>query len=88
MNVLRNFIHHEAIICDVKDPQQFNKAFKSLIQEKKTFKKYCKNRKKHPVFTAPNISSTKKNSLTNVSEQNYYSRMLTKLNLFKLIKRN
>ena len=37
MNILRNFIHQEAIVCDVKDPQLFNKAFKSLIQEKQIY---------------------------------------------------
>ena len=44
MNILSNFIPHETIACDDKDPPWFNKAIKSLIQEKKdTFKKYRKN---------------------------------------------
>ena len=36
MNILSNFILHETIVCDNKDPPWFNKAIKSLIQEKKT----------------------------------------------------
>ena len=36
MNILSNFIPHETIVCDDKDPPWFNKAIKSLIQEKKT----------------------------------------------------
>lgn len=36
MNILQNFILHEAIVCDVKDSQWFNKAFKSFIPEKMT----------------------------------------------------
>ena len=44
MNILTNFIPHETIVCDDKDPAWFNKAIKSLIQEKKdTFKKYRKS---------------------------------------------
>ena len=46
MNILSNFIRHETIVCDDKEPQWFNKAIKSLIQEKKTntFTKYRKSK--------------------------------------------
>ena len=47
MNILSNFICHETIVCDDKEPQWFNKAIKSLIQEKKnnnTFTKYHKSK--------------------------------------------
>ena len=36
LNILSNFIPHETIVCDDKDPPWFNRAIKSLIQEKKT----------------------------------------------------
>ena len=36
LNILSNFIPHEAIVCDDKDPPWFNRAIISLIQEKKT----------------------------------------------------
>ena len=35
MNILSNFIPHKTIVCDDKDPPWFNKAIKSLIQEKR-----------------------------------------------------
>ena len=38
---LQNLIPHETIVCDDKDPSWFDKAIKSLIQEKK--EKYCKS---------------------------------------------
>ena len=43
LNILSNFISHEIITCDDKDP--FNKKIKGIIQEKKnhTFKAYCNN---------------------------------------------
>ena len=36
LNILSNFIPHETIVCDDKDPPWFNRATKSPIQEKKT----------------------------------------------------
>ena len=42
INTLSNFILHELIICDNRDPPWFNKNLKISIQEKKaTFKNYC-----------------------------------------------
>ena len=43
MNILNNFILHEATVCDNKNPLWFDKGIKSLFQQKKdTFKKYHK----------------------------------------------
>ena len=33
LNILKNFIPHETILYDDKDPQWFNRRTKSLIQE-------------------------------------------------------
>ena len=33
-NILSNYIPHETIICDDKDPPWFNKNIKQLLQEK------------------------------------------------------
>ena len=38
-NILGNFIPHETRTFDNRDPPWFNKKFKSLIYEKKAFKK-------------------------------------------------
>ena len=35
LNILSNIILHETIVCDDKDPLWFNRAIKSLIQQKK-----------------------------------------------------
>ena len=43
-NVLSNFIPHEVIVCDDKDPPWFNGKIKSLINEKlRTYNAYRKN---------------------------------------------
>ena len=40
-NILSNYIPHEAITCDEKDPPWFSKNIKHLIQEKNnTYKNY------------------------------------------------
>ena len=35
LNIVRNFILHETVLCDDRDPPWFNNKIKSLIQEKK-----------------------------------------------------
>ena len=45
LNILSNFIPHETIVCDDKDPPWFNRAINPLIQGKKdTFNKYRKSK--------------------------------------------
>ena len=66
----------------LKIPNSLSKHSNLSFKKKRHIYKISQKQKKHPVFATHKISST------NVSEQNYYSRMLTKLNLFKLIKRN
>ena len=39
LNILNNYIPHETIICDDKDPSWFNSQIKSLIQNKNTSRK-------------------------------------------------
>ena len=34
LNILRNFIPHETVLCDDRDPPWFNNKIKSLIHEK------------------------------------------------------
>ena len=66
MNILSNFIPHETIVCDDKDPPWFNKAIKSLIQ----------------LLQRLRLLQEKLNSFISVSKQSYYSRMSTKLTKF------
>ena len=37
LNILSNFIPHETIVCNYKDPPWFNNRIKTLIQEKKCY---------------------------------------------------
>ena len=44
LNILSNFIPHEFVVCDDKDPPWFNKKIGALIQEKNVaFKNYHNN---------------------------------------------
>ena len=83
LNILSNFIPHETIVCDDKDPPWFNRTIKSLIQEKKdTFNKYRKNKNNIQLLQHLRILQEKLNSFISVSKQNYYSRMSAKLTKF------
>ena len=35
LNILRNFIPHETVLCDHRDPSWFKNKIKSVIHEKK-----------------------------------------------------
>ena len=64
--------------------QWFNKAIKSLIQEKKdTFKKYRANNNYIQSLQHLRFLQEKLNSFISVSKQNYYSKTLTKLTKFQ-----
>ena len=42
LNIVQNFIPHEAIICDDRDPPWINKEIKMVMVEKSSaFKWYC-----------------------------------------------
>ena len=42
LNIIQNFIPHEAIVCDDRDPPWINKVIKKLMAEKNlAFKSYC-----------------------------------------------
>ena len=67
MNILSNFIPHGTIACDDKDLPWFNKAIKSLIQEKKDrFKKYRKSNNNIQLLQRQRFLQEKLNSLISV----------------------
>ena len=50
-NILSNYIPHETITCDNKDPPCFNKNIKQLVQEKhNTYKSYILSDKNPQIF--------------------------------------
>ena len=80
-NIISNFIPHETILCNDKDPPWFNKKIRTVIKEKNmTFNRYRSNSsnlelKRHLKFLPENLN----NSIES-SKQRYYSRIANKLN--------
>ena len=80
-NILSNFIPHQTITIDDKDPPWFNTKIKSLLQEKnKIYKNFRKDRNNiHLLRKLEHLQNRLKNS-TDSSKHNYYLRMANKLN--------
>ena len=81
LNVLSNFIPHEVIVCDDKDPPWFNGKIKSLINEKlRTYNAYRKNIGNNQL--RKNLSSLQQRlrDLIDDSKQKYFLRLTQKLN--------
>ena len=82
-HILSNFILHEAIFCDGKVPPWFNKAIKSLIQEKKdTFNRYRQSKNNIQLLQHLRLIQENMSYFISFSKQNYYSIMSTKLTKF------
>ena len=82
LNVLSNFIPHEITLCDDKDPPWFNSRIKSVLQDKnKVFKNYRKNKTNNiQLLNELNFLQEHLNGLITKSKNNYFERMVNKLN--------
>ena len=81
LNVLSNFIPHEVVVCDDKDPPWFNGKIKLLINEKlRTYNAYHKNIENNQL--CKNLSSLQQrlHDLIDDSKQKYFLRLTQKLN--------
>ena len=81
LNILSNFIPHEATVCDDKDPPWFNGKIKLLINEKlRTYNAYRKNIGNSQL--RKNLSSLQQRlrDLIDDSKQKYFLRLTQKLN--------
>ena len=79
-NILCNFIPHETVACDDRDPQWINSKIKGLI-EKHDFAKKCyfQNNEGIQLFrTFRNIQKLL-TATTEKSKEQYYARISTKL---------
>ena len=80
-NILSNFIPHQTITIDDKDPPWFNTKIKSLLQEKnkiyKNFRKDCNNTQL--LRKLEHLQNRLNNSIDS-SKHNYYLRIADKLN--------
>ena len=80
LNILNNYIPHEKIICDDKDPPWFNSRIKSLIENKnKIHKNYQRFKSNSQLLSKLNLLQEQLHLLINKSKQNYYSRIASKL---------
>ena len=80
LNILRNFIPHETVLCDDRDPPWFNNKIKSLIHEKNiTFKRLRSDRRNSCLRRQLNCLQDRLNDSTEASKQKYYCRMTNKL---------
>ena len=79
-NILSNFIPHETITCDDKNPPWFNKNMKQLIQEKNsTNKSYILSDKNLQIFErVKNLLNQLKCSIKS-NKKSYYLRISRKL---------
>ena len=79
LNVLNNYIPHETLTCDDKDPAWFNSRIKSLLQDKyKLYKDFRRSNTNAQLLNKLNHLQEQLNFLINRSKQNYYARMTKK----------
>ena len=80
LNILRNFIPHETVLCDDRDPPWFDNKIKSLIHEKNiTFKRFRSDRRNSCLRRQLDCPQDRLNDLIEASKQKYYCRMTNKL---------
>ena len=79
-NMLSNYIPHETITCDDRDPTWINKNIKQLILEKnQAYKSYLRRDKSLQFLNQFQFLQTKSNSLIEESKEKYYGRLSKKL---------
>ena len=79
-NILCNFIPHETVTCDDRDPPWINSKIKGLIQEKNIAKKcYFQNNKDIQLFRRFQCMQNLLTATIEKSKEQFYSRISTKL---------
>ena len=75
-NVLSNYILHEIIICDDRDPPWIKNRLKELFNEKKdTFQCYLHDNKNPKLFNKYEYLQNELKSLIEANKEKYYSRI-------------
>ena len=81
LNILSNFIPHEILTCDDKDPPWFNKKIKGIIQEKNNaFKVYRNNSSNIVLKTRLRSLQVRLNSSIECAKEKFYNKIANKLN--------
>ena len=80
LNIIRDFIPHERIFCDVRDPPWINNEFKKLINEKNSaYKSYCCLDRDVFILEKFKFQQNQFNLSIEISKQRYYSKLSSKL---------
>ena len=88
LNILGNFIPHETVLCDDKDPPWFNDKIKSLIREKNiTFKRFRSDRRNICLRKQLNCLQDRLIDSIEVSKQKYCCRMTNNLTNAEKVKK-
>ena len=75
-NIMSNYIPHETIICDDRDPPWINKDIKELILDKnRAYKSYIRNEKSLYFLNQFQFLQTKLSTLIEESKNQYYTRL-------------
>ena len=81
LNILSNFIPHEILTCDDKDPPWFNKKIKGIIQEKNNaFKVYRNNSSNIVLKTRLRRLQVCLNNSIECAQENFSNKIANKLN--------
>ena len=79
-NIMCNYIPHETIICDDRDPPWINKDIEQLISDKNhAYKSYIRNDKSLQFLNQFQFLQKKLSSLIEESKNQYYTRLSHKL---------
>ena len=79
-NILSNYIPHETITCDDRDPPWINSKIKQLIQEiNNTYRIYILSNKNPQIFEKVNYLQNQLKLLTESNKERYYLRISKKL---------
>ena len=81
LNILSNYIPHEFVECDDKDPPWFNKKIRALTQEEKNvaFKNYHNNSSNIALKCRLKYLQTCLNASIEVAKEKYYHNTVNKL---------
>ena len=79
-SIMSNYIPHETITCNDRDPPWINKNIKQLILDKNhAYQSYIRNDKSFQLFNQFQFLQTKLSSLIKESKNQYYTRLSHKL---------
>ena len=79
LNIMKNFIPNENIVCNDKDPPRFNKRIPSSFQEGTLlFETFRKNRNNIEIITFLNNLNDRLALVIKTAKENYYSKIIEK----------